>query len=390
MGSLIPFNRPYIVGKELFYIAQAVLSNRHISGDGGFTKKCQTWLEDFLGTPKALLTHSCTAALEMSALLCDIGPGDEVIMPSFTFVSSANAFVLHGGIPVFVDIREDTLNISENLLADAITERTKAIVPVHYGGTACDMSAILSLAADKGLRVIEDAAQALLSAYDGKKLGTIGDLGCLSFHETKNIISGEGGALLINDPDLIERAEIIWEKGTDRKQFFRGQVDKYRWLDIGSSYLPSDIIAAFLYAQLEMAEKIISTRCALLDTYMDGLRDLEAKGRVRLPPIDPGNVSNGHIMYIITESLEERSRLIQHLRELGIGSVFHYIPLHSSPMGQKHCRVSGEMSVTDKISDCLLRLPMFFEMQNEDVELVVDAIVNFYQSNRQANSPFYR
>lgn len=378
MDKSIPFNRPYIAGKELYYIAQAVLSNRHISGDGGFTKKCQAWLEKTLGTPRALLTHSCTAALEMSAILCDIGPGDEVIMPSFSFVSTANAFVLRGGIPVFVDIREDTLNIDEDLLSDAVTEKTRAVVPMHYAGTACDMKAIQDLAASKKLWVIEDAAQALLSAYDGKYLGTIGDLGCLSFHETKNIISGEGGALLINNPELIERAEIVWEKGTDRRKFFRGQIDKYRWVDIGSSYLPSDIIAAFLYAQLEMAETIIAARRTLLETYMEGLNDLEKKGLLRLPVIDTESITNGHIMYIITNSRDERSSLIKHLREHLIMSVFHYIPLHSSPMGLKHGRISGNISVTDKISDRLLRLPMYYDMQTVDVEHVVELVVNFY------------
>jgi len=380
VNTPIFFNKPYIAGKELYYIAQAVLSNRHISGDGGYTKKCQYWLENTLGTPRALLTHSCTAALEMSALLCDIGPGDEVIMPSFTFVSTANAFVLRGGVPVFVDIREDTLNMNEAFLADAITERTKAIVPVHYAGTACDMKVILALAADKGLRVIEDAAQALLSTYEGKHLGTIGDLGCLSFHETKNIISGEGGALLVNDPELIERAEIIWEKGTDRRRFFRGQVDKYSWVDIGSSYLPGDIIAAFLYAQLEMAETIISARRTLLKAYMEGLGDLEKMGRIRLPFIDPASVTNGHIMYMITDSLDERSRLMEFLRQRLIMTVFHYVPLHASPMGRKHCRTSGEISVTERMSDRLVRLPMYYEMETGDVERVVDGIRDFYRS----------
>jgi len=378
MQNKISYNKPYIAGKELYYIAQAVISNSRISGDGPFTKKCQSWLEEVLGTPKALLTNSCTAALEMAAFLCNIGPGDEVIMPSFTFVSTANAFVLRGGVPVFVDIREDTLNIDEDLLDNAVTKQTKACVPVHYAGTACDMKVISSLAADKGFRVIEDAAQALLSTYEGKKLGTIGDLGCLSFHETKNIISGEGGALLVNDPELIERAEIIREKGTDRTRFFRGQVDKYSWVDIGSSYLPSDIIAAFLYAQLEMAESIIATRKVLLETYMKGLADIEAKGQIRLPSIDHGSVTNGHIMYIITESIDERSRLIEFLRQRRIMSIFHYVPLHSSPMGLKHCRVTGEMAVTERISDRLLRLPMYYEMATSDVVRVIDAVRDFY------------
>jgi len=319
----------------------------------------------------------------MSALLCDIGPGDEVIMPSYTFVSTANAFVLRGAVPVFVDIREDTLNLDERLLTDAITSRTKAIVPVHYAGTPCDMDRILSLARENKLRVIEDAAQALLSTYHGRNLGVLGDLGCLSFHETKNIISGEGGALLINDPELIERAEIIWEKGTNRKRFFRGQVDKYTWVDVGSSYLPSDIIAAFLYAQFEMAEKIIAKRCKLLNYYMDGLSELADDGGIRLPSFNEQGACNGHIMYIITNSLEERTRLLQHLKENNIYSVFHYIPLHSSPMGEKHGRISGQMDITDTISTRVLRLPMFYEMESCDVKAVVGHIYDFYKSNKK-------
>jgi len=378
MDNILPFNKPYIVGKELFYIAQAVISNCHISGDGTFTKKCQNWLEKNLGTHRALMTHSCTAALEMSALLCNIKSGDEIIMPSYTFVSTANAFVLRGGIPVFVDIREDTLNIDESLIQQAVSEKTKAIVPVHYAGNACDMEAIMSLAKSERLLVIEDAAQALLSKFHGRNLGTIGDLGCLSFHETKNIISGEGGAILINNPELLERAEIIWEKGTNRKRFFQGQIDKYSWIDIGSSFLPSDIISAFLYGQLEMAENIISKRYRLFETYLDGLKEMADTGRIRLPYIDQGNETNGHIMYIITNSNEERSNLMEHLREKNISAVFHYIPLHSSLMGREHCRVSGKMSVTNRISNCLLRLPMFYEMQKSDVERVVDAVMDFY------------
>lgn len=378
MTSPIPFNRPYIVGKELFNIAQAVITNGHISGDGHFSRKCQDWLEKNLGSTKALLTHSCTAALEMSAMLCGISPGDEVIMPSFTFVSTANAFVLRGAVPVFVDIREDTLNLDERLLSGALTDKTRAIVPVHYAGTPCDMKPILALAGAKGLRVVEDAAQGLLSTYDGKFLGTLGDLGCLSFHETKNIISGEGGALLINDPELIDRAEVLWEKGTDRKRFFRGQVDKYTWVDIGSSYLPSDIVAAFLFAQLEMADRIIAARCRLLELYKQGLHDLAQRGLVRLPAENALGTCNGHIMYIVTGSLEERTRLITWLKERSINAVFHYIPLHSSPMGVRHCRAYGTMEVTNRVSEYLLRLPMFYEMQPEQVTRVVGAVREFY------------
>lgn len=382
MSFSVPFNRPYIAGKELYYIAQAVIENRRISGDGPFTQKCQVWLERTLGAKKVLLTHSCTAALEMSALLCNIGPGDEVIMPSFTFVSTANAFVLRGGVPVFVDIRQDTLNIAEELIEGAVTERTKAIVPVHYAGNPCDMDVILGIAREKGLRVIEDAAQGHLSTHRNRYLGTIGDLGCLSFHETKNIISGEGGALLINDPELFSRAEMVWEKGTNRKRFFRGEVDKYTWVDIGSSYLPSDIIAAFLYAQLEMAETIIAARRRIFELYMDGLKDLETRGVVRLPSIDAHGTCNGHIMYLITGSLEERTRLMEHLQGLCIKAVFHYVPLHSSPMGEKYCRVYGDMPHTVKISERLLRLPLYYEMTDAEVRRVVEAVVEFYRNPR--------
>ena len=285
----IPYNRPFIVGKELEYISQAVMEHGHISGNGPFTKKCQTWLEQNLGCHKALLTHSCTAALEMAAILCDIQPGDEVIMPSFTFVSTANAIVLRGGVPVFVDIHPDTLNLNEKRINSAITNKTKAIVPVHYAGIPCAIDEILEIAEKNKLLVIEDAAQAYLSRYKGRSLGTLGHLGCLSFHETKNIISGEGGALLVNDERLMERAEIIWEKGTDRSQFLRGEVDKYSWKDIGSSYLPSELISAFLFAQLEKAASIISKRSTVFFRYYEGLKDLEDKGKIQLPSLEGGD-----------------------------------------------------------------------------------------------------
>ncbi len=380
----IPFNRPYIAGRELEYISRAVNENRKISGDGPFTAKCQAWLEQTLGVKKALLTHSCTGALEMSALLCDIRPGDEVIMPSFTFVSTANAFVLRGGVPVFVDIREDTLNLDERLLSGAVTAKTRAIVPVHYAGTPCDMDVIMDIARKKGLKVIEDAAQAHLSTHRGRHLGSIGDLGCLSFHETKNVISGEGGALLINDAEMAERAEIIWEKGTNRKRFFRGEVDKYTWVDIGSSFLPGEIVAAFLYAQLEMAETIIAARRRLFDRYMAGLAGLAGpagptqKGVLRLPEIGKDGTYNGHIMYIVTRSLAERTQLIEHLAQRGIKAVFHYVPLHSSPMGEKCGRVHGNMAVTDAVSDRLLRLPLYYEMSDDDMDRVIAAVAGFY------------
>lgn len=370
----IPFNRPYVVGKELFYIAQAVIEGRKISGDGHFTALCQNWLQESLNVPKALLTHSCTASLEMAAILCDIQPADEIIMPSFTFVSTANAFVLRGGVPVFVDIKNDTLNIDENLIEAAITSKTKAIVPVHYAGSPCNLDKISEIAKKYNLMVIEDAAQGLLSTYKGNFLGSLSDLGCLSFHETKNIISGEGGALLINNEQLAERAEIIWEKGTNRKKFFRGHVDKYTWVDIGSSYLPSDIIAAFLYAQLENAEKIIKNRCESFDFYMSALKGLEDAGKIRLPNIENYGSCNGHIMYIICNSLADRISLIDHLASKHISSVFHYVPLHSSPMGIKCCKTSGKLDVTDKISDTLLRLPLYYGMTTEELERVVEEI----------------
>lgn len=375
----ISFNKPFFAGNELFYITKAVAENVHIAGDGLFTKKCQNWLEEHLGCQRALLTHSCTAALEMSAILADIQPGDEIIMPSFTFVSTANAFVVRGGTPVFVDIRPDTLNLNETLLEQAITPKTRAIVPVHYAGVPCHMDAIIELAKQKDILVIEDAAQALLSQYHGRYVGTIGQMGCLSFHETKNIISGEGGALLINDPKIIERAEIIREKGTNRSKFFRGQVDKYTWVDIGSSYLPSDIIAAFLYAQMEQAEQIIAKRNMIYDQYMTGLQPLVEKGFIKNPFIPTDCLSNGHIFYIMTKSLEERTAMIDFLKEHGIVAVFHYIPLHSSPAGQRYGRVSGSMEVTEQVSHCLLRLPLYYEMKTEDVQYVIAKISQFYE-----------
>ena len=375
----IPFNKPFIVGKELYNIAQAVVES-HLSGDGPFTEQCHKWFEDRLGCAKALLTHSCTGALEMAAILCGIGPGDEIIMPSFTFVSTANAFVLRGGRPVFVDIRKDTLNIDETLIEQAITPRTKAIVPVHYAGAACAMDEIMNIAKRHGLFVVEDAAQALLSTYRrDRHLGAIGHFGCLSFHETKNIISGEGGALLINDEKYIEQAEILWEKGTNRKQFFRGEVDKYTWVDIGSSFLPSELVGAFLYAQLEQAEKIMNARNRIFEHYLRLLRPLEEKGAIRLPGSESGNKSNGHIFYIITASLEERSELITYLKNKNIHAVFHYIPLHSSPAGRKYGRVVGDLFHTTDLSDRVLRLPLFYEMWKDQVERVAEAVQRFYE-----------
>lgn len=375
----IPFNKPFIVGKELFYIAQAVIENRHTAGDGPFTKKCQAWLEERLGCRKALLTHSCTAALEMAAILAEIQPGDEIIMPSFTFVSTANAYALRGGVPVFVDIHPDTLNIDESLIEQAMTPKTRAIVPVHYAGVPCRMDAIIEIAQRKKLWVIDDAAQALLSQYKGQYVGGIGQITCLSFHETKNIISGEGGAILLSDPSIIERAEIIREKGTNRSQFFRGQVDKYTWVDIGSSYLPSDILAAFLYAQMENAEQIIAKRNLIFDLYMEGLRPLANAGHIQLPLIMEDSRCNGHLFYILTRSLKERTALIEFLVRQGITAVFHYVPLHSSPAGRKYGRTSGSLQVTEQVSDCLLRLPLYYEMTPENVERVVSSVEHFYR-----------
>ncbi|MCP4760674.1 MAG: dTDP-4-amino-4,6-dideoxygalactose transaminase [archaeon] len=380
MKKYIPFNKPFIAGKELYNIAQAVIKHSHLAGDGYYTKLCHKWLEKRLVCQKVLLTHSCTAALEMAAMLADIKPGDEIIMPSFTFVSTANAFVLRGGVPVFIDIRSDTLNIDENIIENAITEQTKAIVPVHYAGFPCAMDTIMEIASKHNLIVIEDAAQALLSSYNDKYLGTIGDFGTLSFHETKNIISGEGGALLINNDQFIERAEIIWEKGTNRKQFFKGQVDKYTWVDIGSSFLPSEMTAAFLYAQLEQAQIIIKKRLDIYKQYHSFLKPLEEKGIIKIAYLnhDTG-IHNGHIFYIITQNSDQRIKLINYLQAQNIHTVFHYVPLHSSPAGKKFGRSCGNMANTDNLSSRVLRLPLYFEMAIDDVVRVAEAILKFYQ-----------
>ena len=361
---MIPFNKPYMTGKELFYIAKAHFNNI-LAGDGPFTKKCHEWLEEKTGTKKALLTHSCTAALDIAAILADIQPGDEVIMPSYTFVSTANAFVLRGGVPVFIDIRQDTLNIDESKIEQAITSRTKAIVPVHYAGVACEMDAIMDIARQHKLLVIEDAAQGIMSTYKGKPLGSIGHLGALSFHETKNIISGEGGALLVNDESFAERAEIIREKGTNRSQFFRGHVDKYTWVDIGSSYLPGEIIAAFLWAQMEEAESITDRRLDIWGQYHERLESLEAAGKLRRPLIPSHCQHNAHMYYILLDSLETRTRIIDGLKQQGIHTVFHYNPLHTAPAGQKFGRTSGLMTYTEALSDRLLRLPLWLGVEDE-------------------------
>ncbi|MCP4009095.1 MAG: dTDP-4-amino-4,6-dideoxygalactose transaminase [Proteobacteria bacterium] len=370
----IPFNKPYMTGKELWYIAQAH-SAGHMAGDGAFTKKCQAWLENSIKTRKALLTHSCTAALEMAAILSDIQPGDEVIMPSYTFVSTANAFVLRGAVPVFVDIRADTLNIDESLIEEAITSKTRAIVPVHYAGVACEMDTIMGIANRHNLLVIEDAAQGIMSTYKGQPLGSIGHMATLSFHETKNIISGEGGALLVNDPRLAGRADIIREKGTNRSQFFRGQVDKYTWVDIGSSYLPSEIVAAFLLAQTEEATYITQRRMAIWDTYHNELGSLEKNGFIRRPVIPAECVSNADMYYILLPDAKHRTELISKLKELSISTVFHYIPLHSSPAGSQFCHIKRELPVTDDVAVRLLRLPLWLGLE-EHQRRVTDAILN--------------
>ncbi len=382
---MIPFNKPYICGKELWNIAQAHTLGQ-MAGDGNFTKQCNEWLEQRTGCHKALLTHSCTAALEMAAILADIKPGDEVIMPSYTFVSTANAFVLRGGVPVFVDIRPDTLNIDETLIEAAITSRTKAIVPVHYAGVACEMDTIMDIARCHDLLVIEDAAQGVMSTYKGKALGAIGHLGTLSFHETKNIISGEGGALLINDPRLAERAEIIREKGTNRSSFFRGQVDKYTWVDIGSSYLPGEIIAAFLCAQMEEADNITEQRLALWSHYHEALAPLESAGRLRRPVIPETCRHNAHMYYILLDSLETRTALMAKLKKQGVNSVFHYVPLHSSPAGLKYGRVhgGGGMTHTENLSDRLLRLPLYVGL-SEEIDIILAVCINYFMGKRDVN-----
>ena len=374
----IPFNKPFIIGHELEYISNAVAQG-HLSGDGMYTKRCNNWFEEKLGCRRALLTHSCTAALEMAAILCDIQPGDEVILPSYTFVSTANAFVLRGAIPVFVDIRPDTLNIDESLIEAAITPRTRAIVPVHYAGVPCEMDRIMDIAQRHQLLVVEDAAQALLSTYKERALGSIGHFGCLSFHETKNIISGEGGALLVNDERFIERAEIVREKGTNRSQFFRGEVDKYTWVDIGSSYLPSELVSAFLFAQLEHANEITAKRCHICTAYAEQLAPLAQAKKLRLPNFDED--SNGHMFYVILESLDVRTRLIAYLKAQGIYPVFHYVPLHTSPAGRKYGRIGSTMTVTEDLSERLLRLPLNYELNDADIRRVSDRIHSFFSGN---------
>jgi dTDP-4-amino-4,6-dideoxygalactose transaminase len=368
-----PFNWPHMTGKELYYIAEAHFNGR-LAGDGPFTKRCHSWLEERTGCNKALLTHSCTGALEMAALLLDIQPGDEVIMPSYTFVSTANAFVLRGGIPVFVDIREDTLNLDESLIEDAITPRTRAIAPVHYAGVSCEMDTIMSIAKHHNLRVVEDAAQGVMSSYKGRALGSIGDLGAYSFHETKNVISGEGGALLVNDPDMALRAEIIREKGTDRSQFFRGAVDKYTWQEIGSSFLPGELIAAFLAAQLEEADRITQERMASWQRYHELLEPLEAQGIIRRPIVPNDCIHNAHMYYVLLAPEIDRQMVLNEFKQNDIGAVFHYVPLHSSPAGMRYGRTHGTLDVTNHQAERLVRLPLWVGITEAQQKRVVDLL----------------
>jgi dTDP-4-amino-4,6-dideoxygalactose transaminase len=369
---VIPFNRPYLTGNEFTHIQEALAAGQ-LSGNGRFTKQCQGWLERLIGAPRVLLTQSCTAALEMAALLTDLEPGDEVIMPSFTFVSTANAFVLRGARPVFVDIRPETLNIDERLIESAITPRTRAIVVVHYAGVACEMDAVLALAKRYGLVVIEDAAHALMSRYKGRPAGSFGHLATFSFHETKNVISGEGGALVINDPQLVERAEIIWEKGTNRSQFSRGHVDKYTWMDVGSSFLPGELTAAFLWAQLEAAEAITARRLDLWNRYCAASATLDGTG-LRGPMVPAECEHNGHLFYLLLPLAAQRTEILADLNASGFNAVFHYVPLHSAPAGRRYARAAGSMSVTDDCSARLIRLPLWVGMPEDVPQLIVDRV----------------
>lgn len=375
---MIVFNIPPFIGREKDFISEAI-DSRKICGDGSFTKKCNSWLEEKTKTARALLTTSCTHATEMAALLCDIQPGDEVIMPSYTFVSTADAFVLRGAEIVFVDIRPDTMNIDETKIEDAITDRTKAIVPVHYAGVSCEMDTIMEIAHRYGIKVVEDAAQGIMSSYKGRALGTIGDFGCLSFHETKNYSMGEGGALLIRENDAIEKAEIIREKGTNRAKFFRGQIDKYTWVEAGSSYLPSELNAAYLYAQLEQADVIYNDRMNSWEKYYERLTPLAKSGKIELPYVPDGCVHNAHMFYIKVKDLKERTALISYMKEHDIMCVFHYIPLHSAPAGKKYGRFNGEDKYTTKESERLMRLPLYYGLSDEDHQMVCKTIEEFFK-----------
>jgi dTDP-4-amino-4,6-dideoxygalactose transaminase len=371
--DFIPFNRPYTTGKEIGYIAEAI-GNSHLSGDGVFTKRCHGWIEKQTGCARALLTPSCTASLDLAALLLDLEPGDEVIMPSYTFVSTANAFVLRGAVPVFVDVRVDTLNLDEKLVEAAVTPRTRAIVPVHYAGVGCEMDTIVGIARRHDLRIVEDAAQGILASYKGRPLGAIGDLGAFSFHETKNIISGEGGALLVNDPGFATRAEILREKGTDRSRFFRGEVDKYTWQDVGSSLLPGDATAAFLWAQLEEAQAITAARIAIWRRYHELLAPLEDEGLLRRPIIPAECQHNGHLYYVLLAPGIDRGEVLRNLKAAGVNAVFHYVPLHSSPAGRRLGRARGDLAVTDDLATRLIRLPMWIGLSEAQQQRVCDTV----------------
>ena len=375
---MISFNIPPYVGTELDYVKQAV-ENHKICGDGAFTKQCNQWLSERFGSQKVLLTTSGTTALEMAALLCDLQPGDEVILPSFTFSSTATAFVLAGAKLVFVDVRPDTMNIDETKIEAAITDKTKVICAMHYAGVACEMDTIMDIAARHALKVVEDAAQGVMSTYKGKALGTIGDFGCFSFHETKNYSMGEGGALLIRDPEYNERAEILREKGTNRAKFFRGQVDKYTWVDYGSSYLPSEMNAAYLWGQLQAADQINNDRLASWNDYYQALRPLEQAGKLELPAIPEDCVHNAHMFWVKCRDLEERTAFIQHLKDNGVLAVFHYIPLHSAPAGLRYGRFSGEDVYTTKESDRLVRLPLYYGLTAQDRQQVIQAVKAFFE-----------
>ena len=373
---MINFNAPTHNDETITNILD-VFKEKHASGDGKYTKLVHKWIEDNFKCKKSLLVHSGTAALELAAIIANIEPGDEVIMPSYTFVSTANAFVLRGAKPVFVDIRPDTLNIDEKLIEQAITPKTKAIVPVHYAGVACEMDKIMEIAKRHNLLVIEDAAQAFGTKYKGKQLGTIGDMGCFSFHETKNIMSGEGGAFVTNNPEFAERAEIIREKGTNRSKFFRGQVDKYTWVDVGSSYLPSDVIAAYLYSVLNISDNIQEKRLKVWNKYYRAFEEFENLGIIRRPIVPEFSTNNAHMFYLLFNDLETRTKFISYLKENDILSVFHYIPLHSAPAGIKYGRYVGDMSVTNRVSDTLVRLPMYFDINDDEVNKVIDTIIKF-------------
>ena len=375
---MINFNVPTHTQKTFEYIAD-VFKEAHASGDGKYTKLCHEWLRNKLQCKEALLVHSGTAALEVAAILADLKPGDEVIMPSYTFCSTANAFVLQGAVPVFVDIRPDTLNIDEKLIEAAITPKTKAICPVHYAGVACEMDTIMDIAKRHNLLVIEDAAQAFDSYYKGIPLGTIGDMGCFSFHETKNVMSGEGGLFVTNNEKLAERAEIVREKGTNRSKFFRGQVDKYTWVDKGSSYLPSDVVGAYLYSVLEIAEQIQAKRKAVWNMYNDAFAELEQQGKIRRPIIPADCTNNAHMFYMLFNDLETRTKFIAHLKENGVYAPFHYIPLHSAPAGEKYCRTATSMNVTNRVSDTLVRLPMYYDITDADLQKVIDVSLAFWR-----------